>query len=98
MQTHMSTLEALSARHRTLTYEHERTLKSIAACRAAQSRLEAETTGWKARCGEAEKRGGVEEHKVRELREDVARARRALDGVRVAASVSGQLVEGDGPG
>lgn len=52
------------------------------------TRLEAEVTSWKARCTEMEKRYSAEEVKVKELREEVARGRKALEGVRVAAGVS----------
>jgi len=47
-----------------------------------------EIEGWKARCADLEKRLGNEEAKVKELREEVVRGRKAIDGVRVAASVS----------
>ena len=50
-------------------------------------RLEAETLGWKARCTEWEKRFLAEEAKTKELREEVSRGRKALEGVRVAAIV-----------
>ena len=52
------------------------------------ARLETEVTSWKARCTDMEKRYTAEESKVKELREEVARGRKALDGVRVAAGVS----------
>jgi hypothetical protein len=50
--------------------------------------LESEVTGWKARYSDMEKRYTMEESKVKELREEVARGRKALDGVRIAAGVS----------
>jgi len=50
--------------------------------------LEGETSGWKARCVDAEKRLQREEIKVKELREEVQRGRKALEGVRIAAGVS----------
>jgi len=51
-------------------------------------KLQAEVAGWKARCADVEKHLGQEEVKVKELREEVSRGRKAIDGVRVAASVS----------
>jgi uncharacterized coiled-coil protein SlyX len=83
----LNNLDDLAARHRTLSYEHERLSKQHAQSRNIVARCEAETQGWKARCAELEKRFSLEEAKVKELREEVARGRKALEGVRVAAVV-----------
>ena len=81
------TLDNLSARHRTLIYEHERLLKTYSHAQVARARLEAEVEGWKARCIDAEKRLLAEEAKTKELKEEIGRGRKALDGVRIAAGV-----------
>ncbi|WVR05359.1 hypothetical protein IAU60_002373 [Kwoniella sp. DSM 27419] len=82
----LNTLDAMAGRHRTLTYEYERLQKSNAHLKSANIRLETETTAWKVRCAELEKRLSLEESKSKELREEVGRGRKALEGVRVAAS------------
>ena len=78
----------MSARYRTLTYENERLQKAQTISKTANSRLHNEIEGWKAKCADLEKRLMGEEVKVKELREEAARGRKALDGVRVAALVS----------
>lgn len=90
LQNNLATLDDLSARHRTLTYEHERIHRTHSHVQVARVRLEAEVEGWKARCGDMEKRLMAEEGKNKELREEVGRGRKALDGVRIAAGVSSQ--------
>lgn len=87
-QSNLVSLDNLSARHRTLTYEHERLIKTHSHAQIARARLEAEVEGWKARCAETEKRLITEEAKTKELREEVGRGRKALEGVKVAAGVS----------
>ncbi len=84
----MANFDDLAARHRTLTYEHERLSRQSVQSRSSVARLESEILRWKARSTEWEKRFLAEEAKVRELREDVSRGRKALEGVRVAAMVS----------
>jgi len=76
------------SRQRTLQYEHERLRKTYNTVLNVNARLEGETSGWKARCVDAEKRLQREEIKVKELREEVQRGRKALEGVRIAAGVS----------
>lgn len=49
--------------------------------------MESEVLAWKTRCLELEKRCVSEEAKVKELREELARGRKALEGVRIAANV-----------
>jgi predicted nucleic acid-binding Zn-ribbon protein len=88
VQSNLSTLDALNARHRTLSYEHERLAKQHAQVRNAHTRLQTELAGWKARYTDLEKIQREEEAKVKELREEVSRGRKALEGVRIAASVS----------
>lgn len=83
----MQNMEVLSARHRTLTYEHERLTKSITNLQRHTAKLEAEVSGWKARYIDMEKRLMLEEGRTKELREDVGRGRKALEGVRIAAGV-----------
>lgn len=87
-QTNLENLDNLSARNRTLNYEHERLQKNYLGSKTNNVKLQAEVAGWKAKCADLEKRLGQEEVKVKELREEVARGRKAIDGVRVAASVS----------
>jgi predicted RNase H-like nuclease (RuvC/YqgF family) len=88
IQTNLDQVDALSARYRTLTYEHERLQKTYAGTKTNGMKQQTEIEGWKARCADLEKRLGNEEAKVKELREEVVRGRKAIDGVRVAASVS----------
>ncbi|KAL7424248.1 hypothetical protein Q5752_001835 [Cryptotrichosporon argae] len=83
--SNLSTLDTLSARHRTLSYEHERLSKSLSASRKAESRLHAEVGMCRARVADLEKRLAREEDKARALREEVGRGRRAVETVRVAA-------------
>lgn len=87
-QANLDQVDALSSRYRTLTYEHERLLKTYMGSKANGTKLQTELAGWKAKCVDLEKRLGNEEAKVKELREEVGRGRKAIDGVRVAASVS----------
>ena len=86
-QSNLNNFDDLASRHRTLSYEHERLSKQHAQSRSSIARSEAEVTGWKARYSEMEKRFTTEESKTKELREEVARGRKALEGVRVAAGV-----------
>jgi hypothetical protein len=51
------------------------------------ARLGGETEGWKARYQDMEKRLAVEEERSKGMREELARGRKALEGVRVAAGV-----------
>lgn len=81
-------MESVSARYRTLTYEHERLQKTHAVSKTNVTKQQTEIQGWKAKCADLEKRLSHEEAKVKELREEVGRGRKAIDGVRVAASVS----------
>ncbi|ORY28317.1 Afadin and alpha-actinin-binding-domain-containing protein [Naematelia encephala] len=83
--SNITTLDALSARHRTLTYEHERTVRVISQLSVQNAKLDADAQGWKARCVDAEKRLALEEIRTKELREEVGRGRKAVDAVRVAA-------------
>jgi hypothetical protein len=92
METNLENIDALSARYRTLNYENERLQKAQTTNRAANGRLHNEVEGWKAKCADLEKRLFSEELKVKELREESARGRKALEGVRVAALVSHLLV------
>lgn len=87
VQTNLDNIDALSARYRTLNYEHERLQKTCTSSKAVNSRLHSEIEGWKARCADLEKKLMHEEVKVKELREEVGRGKKALDGVRVAALV-----------
>lgn len=87
-QTNLDSLEDLSTRLRTLSYEHERLTKSHLQVQTANRRLQTEVEGWKAKCVEGEKKRLTEENKVKELREESARGRKALEGVRLAALVS----------
>lgn len=87
-QANLENLDSMSARHRTLNYEHERLQKNYLGSKTNNVKLQAEVAGWKAKCADLEKRLGQEEVKVKELREEVSRGRKAIDGVRVAASVS----------
>jgi hypothetical protein len=57
--------------------------------------LEGETNGWKVRCVEAERAFQKEEIKVKELREELQRGRKALEGVRVAAGVRFSMIHLD---
>ncbi|KAK4687754.1 hypothetical protein P7C73_g2366, partial [Tremellales sp. Uapishka_1] len=83
--SNVETVDALSARHRTLTYEFERLQKTHHVMRNANARMEIEVEGWKAKCAEVQKRVGQEEEKNKGLRDEVARGKRAMDGVRIAA-------------
>ena len=83
----MSTLDDLHARQRTLSYEQERSQKKHAAQQAVLHRIEAEVTGWKARCEDTEKRLKMEQDQVKELREEIIRGRKAMEGIKMAAVV-----------
>ena len=87
MQSNVESLDALSARHRTLEYEQDRTAKALNLSRTAQRKAEGDSAGWRTRVTDLERRLAIEEAKTRELREDVNRARKAADSVRVAAAV-----------
>jgi hypothetical protein len=52
------------------------------------ARMGGEMTAWKTRCLDLEKKLQREEGKVRELRSEVDRGRKAVEGVRIAAGVS----------
>lgn len=78
----------MTTRHRTLQYEFERLQKGLTTSRAAQRRAELETSGWKSRVQDLEKKLEMEEMKFKEMREEAGRGRKALEGVRVAASAS----------
>ncbi|EIW70060.1 hypothetical protein TREMEDRAFT_30323, partial [Tremella mesenterica DSM 1558] len=84
--TNLETLDSILAKHRTLSYEHERLTKSHHSRALAIARLEGETQGWKSRCNELERRLVLEEAKTKELREEVGRGKKALESVRVAAN------------
>ena len=83
----MENLDALAGRYRTLEYEQERTAKALSISRMAQRKAEGDAAGWKMRMTDLERRLALEEVKTRELREDVSRARKAVESVRVAAAV-----------
>ena len=87
-QANLLHLDDMSARHRTLTYEHERLTRTHSHALLARARLEAEVSGWKAKCLDVAKRLVAEEGKTKELREELGRGRKAMDGVRIAAGVS----------
>lgn len=78
----------MSSRHRILQYEFERVQKTVTTARAAQRRAESETSGWKSRAMDLEKRLEQEEAKYREMRDEAGRGRKALEGVRIASGVS----------
>ena len=82
-------MDSLLAKNRTLAYEYERLTKSHAQRNLQIARVETEMQGWKARCVDLERRLGNEENKVKELREEAGRGKKALETVRVAAGVSG---------
>ncbi|WVQ71848.1 hypothetical protein IAR50_001390 [Cryptococcus sp. DSM 104548] len=83
--SNLDVLETLNGRHRTLEYEYERLQKTTNNYKTTNSRLEAETQAWKFRCAEMEKRLLAEQNKTKELREENARGRKALETVKVAA-------------
>jgi len=84
----VSALEDANARLRTLQYEHDRLQKYIDKNERDMARLEADVQAAKASAARAEQRQAEEEAKVKLLREDVARGRKALDNMKVAATVS----------
>lgn len=81
-------LDTLNGRHRTLEYEYERLQKTTNSLKASNARLESEVSGWKSKCADIEKRLALEEIKTKELREENSRGRKALETVRVAATVN----------
>jgi uncharacterized coiled-coil protein SlyX len=81
-------LDALAGRYRTLEYEQDRTAKALNMSLTAQRKSEGDAAGWKMRVTDLERRLALEEAKTKELREDVSRARKAVEAVRIAASVS----------
>ncbi|WWD01162.1 hypothetical protein V866_008101 [Kwoniella sp. B9012] len=91
--SNVNNLEAMATRHRTLQYEYERIQKSNNNLKVTNVRLQQETNGWKVRCAEMEKRLTLEEAKTKELREEVQRGRKALEGVRVAAQHDSKKVQ-----
>ena len=94
-QTDLSNLDNLAARHRTLTYEHERVQKQQATFMNAVHRLEAEVSAWKGKCEEAQKKLKDEKEVVRDLREEISRSRKAMDGLRAAAAVCSRISNSD---
>jgi hypothetical protein len=86
-KSNVENLDALAARYRTLEYEQDRTAKALSISRAAQRKAEGDAAGWKMRMADLERRLALEEGKTRELREDVGRARKAVENVRIAAAV-----------
>ncbi|WVW82844.1 hypothetical protein I302_104856 [Kwoniella bestiolae CBS 10118] len=91
--SNVNNLEAMATRHRTLQYEYERIQKSNNSLKVVNTKLQQETNGWKVRCTEIEKRLNIEEAKMKELREEVQRGRKALEGVRVAAQHEGKKIQ-----
>ncbi|WVQ69849.1 uncharacterized protein L199_008070 [Kwoniella botswanensis] len=91
--SNVNNLEAMATRHRTLQYEYERIQKSNNNFKITNVKLQQETNGWKVRCAEVEKRLTLEEAKAKELREEVQRGRKALEGVRVAAQHDSKKVQ-----
>ncbi|OCF55871.1 hypothetical protein L486_06627 [Kwoniella mangroviensis CBS 10435] len=91
--SNVNNLEAMATRHRTLQYEYERIQKSNNNLKSTNVKLQQETNGWKVRCAEVEKRLTLEEAKTKELREEVQRGRKALEGVRVAAQHDSKKVQ-----
>ncbi|KAK8869584.1 hypothetical protein IAR55_000151 [Kwoniella newhampshirensis] len=91
--SNLNTLDTLAARHRTLQYEYERLQKANTNFRSTTAKLESDVAGWKARCTEVERRLHLEEARTKELREDVGRGRKALDGVRVAAGHENKKIQ-----
>ncbi|WWD09906.1 hypothetical protein V865_008035 [Kwoniella europaea PYCC6329] len=91
--SNVNNLEAMATRHRTLQYEYERIQKSNNNLKVTNVKLQQETNGWKVRCAEVEKRLTLEEAKTKELREEVQRDRKALEGVRVAAQHDSKKVQ-----
>ena len=62
--------------------------KQITAQSAARGRVEAEMLSSKARCEDTEKQLKAEREMVKELREEVSRGKKAMEGVKLAAVVS----------
>lgn len=87
-QSNLNMLDTLNGRHRTLEYEYERLQKTTNSLKASNARLESEVSGWKSKCADMEKRLALEEIKTKELREENSRGRKALETVRVAATVN----------
>ncbi|TYJ52148.1 hypothetical protein B9479_007245 [Cryptococcus floricola] len=83
--SNLDVLETLNGRHRTLEYEYERLQKTTNNFKTTNERLDAEAQAWKFRCAEMEKRLLAEQNKTKELREENARGRKALETVKVAA-------------
>lgn len=91
-QSNLNMLDTLNGRHRTLEYEYERLQKATNSLKTSNARLESEVAGWKSKCADIEKRLALEEMKTKELREESSRGRKALETVRVAATVSHTLL------
>ncbi|WWD16154.1 hypothetical protein CI109_100579 [Kwoniella shandongensis] len=91
--SNLNTLDTLAGRHRTLQYECERLQKTNVNLKSTTVKLESDTAGWKARCTEVERRLHLEEAKTKELREEVGRGRKALEGVRVAAGHENKKIQ-----
>ncbi|ORX33782.1 Afadin and alpha-actinin-binding-domain-containing protein [Kockovaella imperatae] len=83
--SNLATLDDLNARHRTMTYEQERLQKQLSAQMSVRARIEAEMLGYKARHDELEKQLKGEREQVKDLREELARGRKALESVKLAA-------------
>ncbi|WWC69229.1 uncharacterized protein I206_103166 [Kwoniella pini CBS 10737] len=91
--TNVNNLDSMMTRQRTLQYEYERLQKSQNNLKATNLRLQQETNGWKVRCDDIEKRLLLEQNKTKELKEEVARGRKALEGVRVAATHDNKKIQ-----
>jgi chromosome segregation ATPase len=84
----MSSLEDANARVKTLYYEQDRLLKQLDKHDREMGRMEQEVQAARNATTHAERRQGEEEVKVKTLREDAARGRKALDNLKTAATVS----------
>ncbi|WWC60878.1 uncharacterized protein I303_103454 [Kwoniella dejecticola CBS 10117] len=89
----VNNLDAMVTRHKTLQYEHERLLKAHNNLKTTNLRLTQETNGWRMRCEETVKTLTVEQNKTKELREEIGRGRKALEGVRTAATHENKKIQ-----